>query len=470
MSTRLWLLGAGVPVLGLVLAVMLAGHLFEAWLERAVDQALLSQAATEAVSLFDGPGGSPHLHLSHSPLTDVVRAFAPVAEVYGPDGERVLSFPPAGQPPPERLVPPAQAGPPRLETVVEDGARLRRLSVRVESEAGVPYLLRLSASLAWMDAAVRAFRLITLGLVAALGLVFFALQAWQARWLSGRLEGLRGLITQMREGALSGAAPRASGADEVTEVETALREANSRLGAAREAQEQLIARAAHELRTPLALMRTHLDLALWKERDAAELRESLVETRREVERLSVLAGNLLDLASFGRGAWEVGAGDLRELLEDASAAARAEAEERGVWVTVEAPAPASCRFHAGSVRQAVDNLLANALRFAPSGTEITLRAERQGKTWRLSVRDRGPGIPPEHREKVFTPFYRVESAGRGTGLGLAVVAEVARRHGGHAYVADVPGPGAEVVLELPDAVPEVPAVQGGPLPRLKDRA
>jgi signal transduction histidine kinase len=139
---------------------------------------------------------------------------------------------------------------------------------------------------------------------------------------------------------------------------------------------------------------------------------------------------------------------LREVVEDAAAAARAEAESRGVWVTVEGPEPAPCTFHASSVRQAVDNLLANALRYAPEGTEVAVRLAREGERWRLSVRDQGPGIPAEHREAVFHPFYRVESGGPGTGLGLAVVQEVARRHGGRAWVAEVEGPGAEVLLEL----------------------
>jgi signal transduction histidine kinase len=451
LATRLWLLGAAVPVLGVVLALVLAGQLYEIWLARVVDQALLSQAAAEAVSLFDGPGGEPHLHLEHSPLTHVVRAFAPVAEVYGPDGRRVLSFPSTAVVASERLVPPSEDAPPLLETVREGDVPMRRLTVRVVSPAGVPHLLRLSTSLAWHEAAVRAFQGTTLGMAALLGLVFFGLQTWQARWLERRLRELRGLIVRLREGVLSGSASEGATRDEVAEVESALREAAGRLGSAREAQEQLIARAAHELRTPLALMRTHLDLALWKERDAAELRASLEETRREVERLSALAGNLLDLASFGRGTWEVQRADLGVLLEDASAAARAQAEEQGVWVTVEAPRPAVCSFHSSSMRQALDNLLANALRFAPRGTEITLRAERRESLWRVSVRDGGPGIPTAHREKVFTPFYRVESSGPGTGLGLAVVEEVARRHGGRAYVAETQGPGAELVMELPDA-------------------
>lgn len=453
LAVRLWLLGAGVPVLGVVLALLLAGQLFEAYLERVVDDALLSQAAAEAVSLFDGPGGEPHLHMEDSPLSDLVRSFTPVAEVYGPDGRRVLSFPPTADTSREQLQRLPDTDAPRLETVREGDTLLRRVTVRVVSPRGVPYVLRLSASLAWEETAVRAFHGITLGLAGLLGLVFFGLQTWQARWLERRLAELRGLITQLREGLWSGAPAGGTAQDEVAEVESALREAAKRLSSAREAQEQFIARAAHELRTPLALMRTQLDIALWKERDGTELRESLEETRREVERLSLLAGNLLDLASFGRGTWEVKHEDLRVLLEDSSAAARAQAEEQGVWVTVDAPEPALCTLHASSVRQAVDNLLANALRFAPSGTEITMHAERHDGMWRLTVRDRGPGIPPEHRKRVFAPFYRAEPSGRGAGLGLAVVQEVARRHGGHAYVAETQGPGAEVVMELPEVGP-----------------
>ncbi|XXF80179.1 HAMP domain-containing sensor histidine kinase [Myxococcaceae bacterium GXIMD 01537] len=450
LTQRLWLVGAGVPTLGVLLALWLAGQLFERHLARSLDQALLSQAASEAVSLFDGPGGMPHLHLDDSPLAEVVAAFAPVAEVYGPDGTLRVAFPPTRLAPAERLVPPREDMPPRLETVEgPEGGRLRRLTVLVRSHDGAPHLLRLSASLAQQEAASRAFRNVALALAAVLGLVLLALQTWQARWLAGRLAGLRRRIARMREGGLAGAPAPRPGGDEVDEVESALGEAAERLHAAREAQEQLIARAAHELRTPLALMRTSLDLALWKERDAARMREALEETRREVERLSALAGVLLDLASFGRGGFGVDPGDLRELCEEAADAARAEAEGRGVLLTVEGPSPAPGVFHAPSVRQALDNLLSNALRYAPKGTEVVVGLAREGAGWRLAVRDRGPGIPSEHRESVFTPFYRVEPAGPGTGLGLSVVQEVARRHGGRAYVVDAPGPGAEVALELP---------------------
>jgi signal transduction histidine kinase len=453
LATRLWLLGAGLPVVGVLVALALAVWIFDALLTKALDRALLTQAAVESVSLFDGPGGSVHLHLESSTLEHEVRGFAPMAEVYGPDGHLIQTYPHSGATvgPPPAPVPLGQR--PRLETTLgPNGGRLRQLTMSTRAPQGGLYTLRLSAPLSPKDHAVRAFSTIALGLAVALGGLLFLLQAWQARWLAGRLHNLRTLISRLREGAAIPAPTAPPREDEIAEVEDALREASSRLQEARLSQEELIARAAHELRTPLALMRTHLDLALWKQRDADALREALGETRREVERLSALASSLLDLASFGRGRWEVRQGDLREVVDDAAAAARAEAEGRGVWILVEGPEPSPCTFHAPSVRQAVDNLLANALRYAPKGTEIRARLAREADVWRISVRDQGPGIPPEHREAVFRPFYRVEPGGSGTGLGLAVVHEVARRHGGRAFVADVT-PGAEVVLELPTEGP-----------------
>ncbi|MBN1210546.1 MAG: HAMP domain-containing histidine kinase [Myxococcaceae bacterium] len=458
-STRMWLLGAGVPVLGVLIALALAGWVFEAWLAKAVDRALLTQAAVEAVSLFDGPGGTAHLHLESSTLELNVRGIVPTAELYGPDGRLVLTYPDSGAaigPPPA----PVPLNEPRFETTPgPDGGRLRQLTLSTRSPEGELYLLRLSASLSQKDQAIRAFSTIALGLAVLLGGLLFALQAWQARWVSRRLGQLRALIARLREGGILHAPASPPQVDEIAEVEDTLREASSRLHEARQSQEELIARAAHELRTPLALMRTHLDLALWKQRDAEALREALGETRREVERLSALAGSLLDLASFGRGRWEVRQGDLREVVDDAAAAARAEAEGRGVWILVEGPEPAPCSFHAPSVRQAMDNLLANALRYAPTGTEISVRLAREAHAWRISVRDRGPGIPLEHREAVFKPFHRVEPAGPGTGLGLAVVHEVAQRHGGRVFVTNE-APGAEVVLALPTEGPksEIPRV------------
>jgi signal transduction histidine kinase len=136
-------------------------------------------------------------------------------------------------------------------------------------------------------------------------------------------------------------------------------------------------------------------------------------------------------------------------VDEATEAARGEAEAQGVWFELEVGRPTPARFSPVAVRQALDNLLANALRYAPRGTAITVAASVQPRGWRLTVEDRGPGIPPAEREAVFAPFHRVGPGG-GSGLGLAIVAEVLRQHGGRAWAsAGRADAGALVVLQVP---------------------
>jgi signal transduction histidine kinase len=176
----------------------------------------------------------------------------------------------------------------------------------------------------------------------------------------------------------------------------------------------------------------------------------LKETHEEVVRLTALADRLLDTVALGKSECARAATDLAGLARSAVDRVRPSAEEREISLRVDAPSTGTAMVNAGTLRQALDNLLANALRFAPKGTEVVVRVEREGALWVVSVRDEGPGIPPEEREAVFEPFHRAPGPAKGTGLGLTIVREVARQHGGHAHIADVPR-GTEVRLELPGA-------------------
>jgi signal transduction histidine kinase len=262
-------------------------------------------------------------------------------------------------------------------------------------------------------------------------------------------------MAALREGDLASAPPVDAGQDEIGDLSRVVASATDRLRAARAEQERLIAEAAHELRTPLTLVRTTIDVALRRRRTAEELEQALRETRDEVDRLATLASRLLGLASARRGMWDRSPGDLVQVAREAAEAARADAEGRGVLVTVEAPSPAPASFDRDGVRQAFDNLLSNAVRHSPAGGEV--RVEVTAATGpdgaplvRVTVRDQGPGIPAELRERVFEPFARGEGPVGAAGLGLAIVRDVLLGHGGRAYVA-ASGPGTEVVLELPAA-------------------
>ncbi|WP_043711152.1 sensor histidine kinase [Corallococcus macrosporus] len=445
---RMWLWGAVVPVVAVAAALGVAVQVCRVVLERAMDEALLSQAAAESVSLFDAPDGRPHLHVEPSPLAGEVRAFVPATRLYGPDGSLLGVFPPESPTVSERVLP--EAGPTsRLETrSVGTGTRLRVLTVQVRSPEGVPHVLQLVGSLGAVDQAVGTFTSVATVLALLLGGVLIGIQGWQAKGLARRLHGIAEQVARSRDGGVMAPAPADEPRDEIMEVRQALTEAALRVRMAREAQERLIARAAHELRTPLALMRTGLDLALRRERGAEELRTVLEENRREVDRLAGVAGALLELSAAG-GALDMAQSDVRVLLEEAAAGARAEADLRGVALRVVGPDEAACRMDAMAVRRAVDNLLANALRYAPHGSEVRLELARREAHWEVAVQDAGRGIPEAHREDVFTPFHRLEKDAGGVGLGLSLVREVARGHGGDARVVESPGPGARVVLTLP---------------------
>lgn len=450
----LWLWGAMVPLLVVVLLLVGAGFVLHGMLLGAVDRALMGQAATEAVSLFDGAHGEPHLHLSKSPLEDQVRAYSPITWLYKPSGELLGVYPPDTtfrvQPGAPRLPTTGDAeGPLTLEV---EGQILRVYTLRVRAHDGLPHVLQLAASLAPVHTSVRALALTSLGIVLFLGFTLLLVQRAQAQRLAARLLDIRAQLTALSEG--QPIPPPASGEpeDEIAEVRAALAEAAAQVNDSRAAQSQLIARAAHELRTPLALMRTTLDLALRRERPNEVLREALQDTRTEVERLTDVAASLLELSApelRPARPSELPWSDLAELLQDAVAAADAEARRREVHLELDGPDQAPARLELHSMRRAIDNLLSNALRFAPGGSAVRVAlSSRTDGGYRIEVRDEGPGIPPAQREEVFRPFVRLSDDGEGAGLGLALVREVVRRHGGSVQVMESPR-GAHLVVDLP---------------------
>lgn len=454
LAVRLWLFGAVIPFLGTVAALLVAGQLFRAKLERKVDEALLGQAAVEAVSLFDGPAGSAHLHLAKSPLREKVRFIAPAATLFEPDGTVELRHPrdtaEAWNLP--FLDPVTLPADPQLETVVlADGTRVRRLTMPVYNPHGGLHALQLAASLAGLDASVGEFHRTGVAMALALGAGLFVLQSFFAHRLRARVTALTAHMAALREGNLDAVPPTDAARDEIAELSRVVAAATDQLRRARAAQDRLVAEAAHELRTPLTLMRTSMDLALRRERGVAELVASLEETRREVDRLAHLATRLLAFATAGRGEWDRTPGDLVTVAAEAAEAARSAAEQKGVLIEVHAPAPAPATFDVHGVRQAVDNLLANAIRFSPHGGVVRVEVTCDDGLARLVVQDDGPGIPPADRERVFAPFQRGQErklGGEGAGLGLAIVRTIARGHGGRAYAESVER-GARVVIELP---------------------
>lgn len=444
-QTRLLLFGAVLPSAAMISAVLLAGLAFRWSLFRSLDRALLAHAAVESVSLFDGPGGRPHIHLPKSPLAGEVRSFAPITALYEASGALVAHFPETEEPP--VFHPHARSSEPQLVTRREPGRpEMREVLVAVTSPDGRPYLLRVASSVADIDAATRAYYAATLAFCVSAALGLAAIQARQAARLSRRVTDMAEALPHIRGGDVEWRLPADPTGDEIAALRVALEEAMERLRAARDAQERLIANAAHELRTPLGVMRTELDLALRRERSAGELRSALGAARDEVDRLGVLAARLLDLASFGRVSLALSEGDAAEVAREAASGCEALASQRSIRVVVSAEGAVTARFDRAALRQALDNLLSNALRFAPEGSAVQVSVTRRDGHVDIAVSDEGPGVPPDEADRIFEPFYRRDRRG-GAGLGLAIVAEIARGHGGRAHLAPA-AKGACFVVEL----------------------
>ncbi len=217
-------------------------------------------------------------------------------------------------------------------------------------------------------------------------------------------------------------------------------------------QRRFVADAAHELRTPLALLQGQIELALARPRDPRDDQASLELLRDDLERLNRLANALLALAQ--RDAQGIPLAlepfDLPALLELVAEQYASAASEAGVSVRVDAR-PARVVADEDRLLQVIVNLVDNAVRHAPAGSEVVLGCRREGDVARFWVADGGEGIDPEHLPRVFDPFYRVgPDAGRGgIGLGLSIARAVVEAHDGTIQIASAPGAGTIVTVRVP---------------------
>ena len=237
----------------------------------------------------------------------------------------------------------------------------------------------------------------------------------------------------------------------------------SRLDALERARSAFIANASHELRTPLTALGGYLELLTEGGLTEAERDEFLDTMGEQVQRLTKLATDLLDLSRLDAGGLTVAHDELElgELASDAAREMQALAARRGSAVVAEPGSPALARGDEGRVLQVLRVLVDNAVRHTPPGSTVTLRTETTPWGASIVVADDGPGIPPELLERVFERFFRGPGrAARGTGLGLAIARELAERMDGRLLATSSPA-GTRFTLELPGPSVEVAAAYTG---------
>ena len=248
--------------------------------------------------------------------------------------------------------------------------------------------------------------------------------------------------------------PVPSTGDELERLGATLNSMLARLEAAVERERGFVADAGHELRTPLALLRTELELALRHGESAEELRDSIRSASEEADRLSQLAEDLLLIARSDRGELPLRREhvDVASLLADVAARFEWRATEAGRELRAAGGAGLSLEADRMRLEQALGNLVDNALRHGTGAVRLEASSEPDGRVV-LHVRDDGPGFPTEFLPHAFERFSRADAGrtGAGAGLGLAIVDTIATAHGGVAIASNAADGGADVLMVLPES-------------------
>ncbi|GAB4159243.1 MAG: ATP-binding protein [Candidatus Promineifilaceae bacterium] len=299
------------------------------------------------------------------------------------------------------------------------------------------------------------------------GLAAVALALLLGVWLSQRLTRPLQQLTQATHRLAAGDLSQSvdiHSSDEIGDLAASFNQMAQSLSTAEQQRQQMLADVAHELRTPLSVMRGHLEGML--DGIFAPTPENLTLVHEETVRLGRLVDELrtLSLAEAGQLPLEKTSLDMALLLQQAFAAFTPLAEAEGVQLSLDLPAETLPPVLADKARmqQVLGNLLANALRYAPQGSsnspQVTLGASASSHGVRVFVRDNGPGLTAEAQARVFDRFWRADAArsraakgsanGAGSGLGLSICRGIIHAHGGRIGVESQPGLGTTFWFEL----------------------
>jgi len=331
------------------------------------------------------------------------------------------------------------------------GTGLVYVAMPISSGEQVYGAVRITYSTDQLDARVHRYwalltaaAVVTLAVAGGVGILL-------ARWVTRPIADLRDAATRIGDGELDARADQGHGPPEVRELAESFNTTARRLEELVTAQEQFVADASHQLRTPLTALRLRLEmLELETGPDASE---DLEAARDEVRRLSRLVDGLLALARAERasGAATTTPIEVGPVVEERCNAWRPVADERGVALECDS-ASLSARATPDHLGQALDNLLANALEVSTAGSTIDLAVvPGTDGTVEVHVTDHGPGLDDAQRLHAFDRFWRATTTRGelgGSGLGLAIVQKLVTADGGWAELRETPGGGLDAVLVL----------------------
>lgn len=310
---------------------------------------------------------------------------------------------------------------------------------------------------------LRAIMITTLALGLGVGLPLAALGGW---WLAGRaLAPVRAMVeaaNRIEAENLAERLPEPRRNDELGQLARTFNQLLDRLQAAFQRERRFTADISHDLRTPLALIKSNIEVALNRPRSAEELRMTLAEVNGQIDRLTGLldAALMLARADSGQLRQHFVRLDLSELLTDlVETSATYAQEECGQTLTCDIPPRLWVRGDRDYLTRLFLNLLDNAMQYTPAGGRICVTAAAVNEQIVVTVEDSGRGIPPEDVPHVFDRFYRADKARTAgktdhVGLGLSIAQVIAHAHGGEITVASVLGQGSRFTVHLPGAKPD----------------
>lgn len=244
--------------------------------------------------------------------------------------------------------------------------------------------------------------------------------------------------------------------DEIGRLTAVINEMVARLESSFDQLRRFTADSSHELRTPLAVVRGIGEAAVAERRTPTEYEEAIGSMLEEVDRMSNLVDTLLRLSHGDAGTIRLSRAsfDLGQLAREVAASLGILAEERRQTLAFDVTTGVTVSADRLVLREAVTNVLDNAIKYSPAGSTVAIRVQRLRDQAILTISDEGPGIPPEHRQRIFHRFFRVDEARSrdrgGAGLGLAIAKWAVEIHGGQITVGGRPGGGSEFRIVLPD--------------------
>ncbi len=349
----------------------------------------------------------------------------------------------------------------RIRTIDSAFGPVRLYSEAYQSRAGRRGVIRVVQSLGDIVEPLGTLRY-ALWLMAPLAIGLGAIGGY---WLAGRALGPVAAITELaieiEADRLGRRIPDPGTRDEIGRLVETLNQMIARLEAAFDGMKQFTADASHELRGPLATMRSALDVALSRPRTAAEYVAVLRSVGDDVDRLRAIVDGLLVLAraDAGRQPLEKEPVRLDIVASEVAESFAPSAEARGVVVRAQARAPVLTDGDERWLRQLVANLVDNAVKFSAAHPRaeppaVVIAVAEDGDAAVLVVTDDGPGLPPGSFDRIFERFYRGEDGApaqrsSGFGLGLAIAKWIARAHGGFIKAGNRPGGGSVFTVRLP---------------------